>query len=198
MLKVLRGHGREVLLAGGAFVANNVCFYIAITYAVAYGTATVGISREVMLFAVMIGSVAMIPALILCGALSDRFGRRGIFLLGAVLSGLWAFAVFPLIDSQSPLAVTLAITVALFFVSLMYGPQAALFAELFPKDVRYSGASLGYQIGSVFGGGFAPIIATALFARYQSSGPIAIYLCATCVISFVSILLLGRRHYGPH
>lgn len=198
VLKVLRGHGREVLLAGGAFVANNVCFYIAITYAVAYGTATVGISREVMLFAVMIGSVAMIPALILCGALSDRFGRRGIFLLGAILSGLWAFAVFPLIDSTEPLAVTLAITVALFFVSLMYGPQAALFAELFPKDVRYSGASLGYQIGSVFGGGFAPIIATALFARYQSSEPISIYLCATCGISFVSILLLGRKHYGAH
>ncbi len=95
LLKVLREHSREVLLAGGAFVANNVCFYIAITYAVAYGTATVGISREVMLFAVMVGSVVMIPALILCGALSDRFGRRGIFLLGAILSGFWAFADLP-------------------------------------------------------------------------------------------------------
>ena len=198
LFKVLRGHGREVLLAGGAFVANNTCFYIAITYAVAYGTATVGISREVLLFSVMIGSVVMIPALILCGALSDRFGRRGIFLLGAILSGAWAFAVFPLIESTSPLAVTFAITVALLFVSMMYGPQAALFAELFPKDVRYSGASLGYQIGSVFGGGFAPIIATALFARYQSSEPIAIYLCAMCGISLVSILLLGRRHHGAH
>lgn len=194
--KVLREHGGTVLLAGGAFVANNVCFYIAITYAVAYGTATIGIAREVLLFAVMIGSVAMIPALILCGALSDRYGRRGIFLLGAILSGLWAFAVFPLIDSTSPLAVTVAITVALVFVSMMYGPQAALFAELFPKEVRYSGASLGYQIGSVAGGGFAPIIATALFARYQSSGPISIYLCAMCVVSLVSILLLGRRHHG--
>jgi metabolite-proton symporter len=199
LLTVLRGHSREVLLAGGAFVANNTCFYILITYAVAYGTATVGIPREVLLFAVMAGSVVMIPALILCGALSDRFGRRGIFLLGAVLSGLWAFAVFPLIDSTSPLAVTVAITVALLFVSMMYGPQAALFAELFPKDVRYSGASLGYQIGSVVGGGFAPIIATALFARYQSSEPISIYLCAMCGISFVSILLLGRRrHHGAH
>ena len=198
LLKVLRGHWREVLLAGGAFIANNVCFYIAITYAVAYGTGTVGISREVLLFAVMIGSVVMIPTLILCGALSDRFGRRGIFLLGAILSGLWAFAVFPLIETTSPVAVTLAITVALFFVSMMYGPQAALFAELFPKEVRYSGASLGYQIGAVVGGGFAPIIATALFARYQSSAPISIYLFATCVISLVSILLLGGRRDGAH
>ena len=187
-----------MLLAGGAFVANNVCFYIAITYAVAYGTATVGISREVLLFAVMIGSVAMIPALILSGALSDRFGRRGIFLIGAILSGLWAFAIFPLIEILSPLAVTLAITVALCFVSMMYGPQAALFAELFPKEVRYSGASLGYQIGAVVGGGFAPIIATALVAHYHSSDPIAVYLCATCGITVISILLLGRRKYASH
>jgi MFS family permease len=195
---VLRNHRREVLLAGGAFVANNTCFYVAITYAVAYGTATVGIAREVLLFAVMVGSVAMIPALVACGALSDHFGRRGIFLLGAILSGLWAFIAFPLIDSGSPLAVTTAITVALLFVSMMYGPQAALFAELFPKDVRYSGASLGYQIGSVAGGGFAPIIATALFARYESSGSISIYLCSMCAISLVSILLLGRKYHGTN
>jgi metabolite-proton symporter len=198
VLTVLRNHGRTVLLAGGAFVANNVCFYVLITYVVAYGTSTIGIAREVLLFAVMISSVAMSPALVLAGALSDRFGRRGIFLLGALLAGLWAFAIFPLIESKSPLAITLAISVALFFVSLMYGPQAALFAEIFPKHVRYSGASLGYQVGTVVGGGFAPIIATALFARYQSSAPIAIYLCATCAISFASILLLGRRQYGAH
>ena len=198
VLKVLRGHWREVVLAGGAFVANNTCFYVAITYVVAYGTATVGIDREVMLFAVMIGSVVTIPALIVCGALSDRFGRQGIFVLGAILSGLWAFALFPLIDSASPPVVTVAITVAMLFISMMYGPQAALFAELFPKDVRYSGASLGYQIGSVFGGGFAPIIATALFARYRSGVAISVYLCAMCVISLVSILLLGRRRHGAH
>jgi MFS family permease len=75
---------------------------------------------------------------------------------------------------------------------MMYGPQAALYAELFPKEIRYSGASLGYQIGTVAGGGFAPIIATALFAHYHSSGPISIYLCAMCGVSLVSILLLGK------
>ena len=189
---LLREHWRVVLLAGGAFVANNTCFYAAITYAVAYGTSTVGLSREVMLFAVMAGSVAMVPALIACGALSDRFGRRSIFILGAILSGVWAFAVFPLIDMKSPAAVAVAITVSLVFISMMYGPQAALFAELFPKEVRYSGASLGYQIGTVFGGGFAPIIATALFAHYQSSQAISFYLAATCMVSLISILALGK------
>ncbi|TNE63604.1 MAG: MFS transporter [Alphaproteobacteria bacterium] len=193
LAEAARGHWREILLAGGAFVANNTCFYIAITYAVAYGTATMGIERNVLLYAVMVASILMIPALMACGAISDRYGRRGIFLLGALLSGLWAFVLFPLIDSTEPLQVVIAISVALLFIAMMYGPQAALFAELFPKSVRYSGASLGYQIGATVGGGFAPIIATALFARSQSNLPISLYLAAMCAVSFVSVLLLARR-----
>ncbi len=193
LIQVLKDHRADVLLAGGAFIANNTCFYVAITYAVAYGASTVGIPKETMLAAVMIGSVVMAPALILCGALSDRIGRRGIFMLGAVLSGLWAFAVFPLIETGSPVAITAAIGVELVLISLMYGPQAALFAELFPVEVRYSGASLGYQIGSVFGGGFAPIIATALFERFRSSEPISIYLAAMCAVSLAYTAILARR-----
>ncbi|MBU1345391.1 MAG: MHS family MFS transporter [Alphaproteobacteria bacterium] len=193
LAEAARGHWREILLAGGAFVANNTCFYVAITYAVAYGATTVGIDRDLLLFAVMAGSLVMVPALLICGAISDKYGRQGIFLLGALLSGMWAFVVFPLIELTTPWAIVVAITVQLLLISMMYGPQAALFAELFPKSVRYSGASLGYQIGSVVGGGFAPIIATALFARYQSSVSISIYLAAMCAISFVSVILLGRR-----
>jgi MFS family permease len=193
LLQVIVSHWRVVLLAGGAFVANNVSFYVAITYAIAYGTTTVGIDRNLLLFSVLGGSALMIPVLLVCGAASDRFGRFSVFLWGAFLSGIWAFAVFPLIETAQPLAIFVAITVQLLFVSMMYGPQAALFAELFPKSVRYSGASLGYQIGAVVGGGFAPIIATALFARYQSSLPIAIYLSAMCALSFVCVVLLGRR-----
>jgi metabolite-proton symporter len=193
LIQVLKDHRADVLLAGGAFIANNTCFYVAITYAVAYGASTVGIPKETMLAAVMIGSVVMAPALIVCGALSDRIGRRGIFMLGAVLSGLWAFAIFPLIETGSPVAITAAIGVELVLISLMYGPQAALFAELFPVEVRYSGASLGYQIGSVFGGGFAPIIATALFERFRSSEPISIYLAAMCAVSLVCTAILARR-----
>lgn len=190
---VLRHHWRVVLLAGGAFIANNVCFYIAITFAVAYGTATLGISRDLLLFAVMAGSVAMIPALIACGAASDRFGRRTVFMLGTVLCGAWAFVLMPLIETGSPASVTAGIAVMLLFVSMMYGPQAALFAEMFPRHIRYSGASLGYQIGTVFGGGFAPIIATALFAEFASSVAISIYLAAVCAISLACIIALGSR-----
>jgi metabolite-proton symporter len=193
LAKVLTSHLPEVLLAGGAFIANNTCFYVAITWIVAYGTSTLGIPKETLLFAVVLASVLMIPVLILCGAASDRFGRRGIFKLGAVLAGVWIFAMFPLVESGSPWLIVLAITVEMGLLALMYGPQAALFAELFPVEVRYSGASLGYQIGSVFGGGFAPIIATALFAKFQSTLSIALYLCAMCAISFLSVFILGVR-----
>ncbi len=193
--RILREHKADVLLAGGAFIANNTCFYIAITYAVAYGATVVGTAKETMLEAVTIASLAMIPALIACGAASDRLGRRGLFMLGAVLCGVWGFAMFPLIDTGAVLPITLAIGVALVLISLMYGPQAALFAELFPVEIRYSGASLGYQIGTVFGGGFAPIIATALFAKFHNSLAIATYLAAACLISLVCTALLARRRF---
>jgi MFS family permease len=193
LTRVLRDHLPDVLLAGGAFIANNTCYYIAIVWIVAYGTSSLGIAKETLLAAIMIASVLMIPVLIVCGAISDRLGRRGIFMLGAVLAGLWVFALFPLVESGSLLWITFGITVELGLLSMMYGPQAALFAELFPVEVRYSGASLGYQVGSVFGGGFAPIIATALFAESQSTLWISLYLGAMCAISFFSILALGRR-----
>lgn len=191
--QAVRLHWREILLAGGAFVANNSCFYVAITYAIGYATNTVGLSRDVPLIAVMLNSILMAPVLLLCGALSDRYGRRGIFLLGAAGSALWAFAVFPLIDTGSVIAVVVAIGIQLLLLSLMYGPQAALFAELFPKSVRYSGASLGYQLGAIVGGGFAPIIATALFAEYHSTLPISIYLAIMCLVSFISVSVMGAR-----
>ncbi|MCR5881156.1 MFS transporter [Phenylobacterium sp. J367] len=193
ILKVLRQHPAEVFLAGGAFIANNTCFYIAITYVVAYGTATLGLSRNVMLSAVMIGSVIMVPALILCGWVSDHWGRRRPFMWGAALCGVWAFAFFPLIETASPVLIATAVSGSLVFISMMYGPQAALFAELFPVELRYSGASLGYQLGSVLGGGFAPIVATALYEEFNSSLPISIYLAGACALSLACTAALAMR-----
>lgn len=194
---VIRAHPKEIVLAGGAFIANNICFYVAITYAIAYGTTTLHVSNLVMLSAVMVGSIVMVPALIFAGWLSDKWGRLRIFMAGAVLAGLWAFAFFPLIDTGSPLLITLDITIEMFPLSIMYGPQAALFADLFPVKMRYSGASLGYQAGSVVGGGFAPIIATALYEQFNTSFSIALYMAIACAITFVCTFLLGRSvDYG--
>jgi MFS family permease len=201
VMQALRRHPQQIVLAGGAFVANNTCFYIAITYVVAYGTTTLHVTKSIMLMAVMFGSLLAVPSMIISGHLSDLWGRRGLFMVGAVLSGLWAFAMFPMIETGSAVLITTAITIELVLLCLMYGPQAALFAELFPVDIRYSGVSLGYQVGSVVGGGFAPIVATALFERFQSSQSIAWYMFATCVVSFISVFLLTRpnkaRAYAP-
>lgn len=197
VIAVLRSHPREILLAGGTFLANNICFYVCITYVIAYGTSALSLSRTLMLGSVMAASILMAPFLIFCGWLSDRWGRLPPFMLGAVLTGIWAFAFFPLIETGSSLLVIIAITVELGVISLMYGPQAALFAELFPAEVRYSGASLGYQLGSVVGGGFAPILATALFAHFQTSAAIGGYMFVACAITLVSVLLLRGRYRGP-
>jgi metabolite-proton symporter len=193
VISVIFKHPKEILLAGGAFIANNICFYIAITYIVAFGVTNLHMPKSMILSSIMIASAVMTPVLIVSGWISDHWGRLPIFIVGAALTGLWSFVFFPLFETGDPRYVFLAIFGELGLLSLMYGPQAALFAELFPVELRYSGASLGYQLGAVFGGGFAPIIATALYARFQSSTAIAIYLFAACLISFVSALMLRRR-----
>jgi MFS family permease len=197
IISVILSHPREILLAGGTFVANNSCFYVAITYAVSYGTGVLHLPKSLMLGSIIVGSIVFVPALIICGLISDRWGRRPPFILGAVLTGAWAFAFFPLLQIGTTWSVVLAVTVELLAISLMYGPQAALFAELFPVEVRYSGATLGYQIGSVVGGGFAPLIATALFVHFGTSLAIAVYLAVMCMISLVSVILLASGRSTP-
>ena len=194
LLKVIAKHPKEILLAAGSFVASNGCFYIIITYVVAYATTQLGVSRSSILWAVLLGSMISAPTLLITGAFSDRFGRRGVFMLGALLSGLWAVPFFLLINTAAFPAMLLAIAVALTLMNMMYGPQAALFAELFSVEVRYSGASLGYQLGAILGGGFAPMIATALLANYHTSLAISGYMAVLCFISLVSVFLLAETH----
>ncbi len=194
VLDAIRKHPKEILLAAGSFVATNGCFYVAITYVVAYAVEQLKLERTTVLQAVVLAALLMSVTTPIAGALSDRFGRRGIFMAGAALTGVWAFVFWQLVDSASLPAMVLAISVTLAFQTLMYAPQAALFAELFPPEVRYSGASMGYQLGSIFGGAFAPIIAGALFETYHSSFPIAVYMAVLCTISFVSVFLLSETY----
>lgn len=185
---------KGILLAAGSFVAANGTFYIMITYAIAYTTGTLHVSKNLILWAVMLGSLLSAPVLPLTAALSDRYGRRGIFLAGAALELLWAVPFFLLINTGNFWAMTLALVGGLGFNSVMYGLQAAMFTEMFSTEFRYSGASLGYQIGAILGGGFAPMIATALFARYHSSMAISAYMAALCAVSFLSVLVLTETH----
>ena len=192
LVEALRTSPRRILLAAGAFLAVQVSFYVSITFVVAYGASPewLGLPRSTMLTAVLIASGASAPSLLLFGALSDRLGRRRVYMAGAALMVLWAFAFFPLIDSRSPVLITAALCVSQLINSMMYGPQAALFGELFRTRVRYSSASLGYQLGSAFGGALAPLIATTILAAYHATLGISVYIACASLISLVCIALL--------
>jgi MFS family permease len=193
ILRVLASSWKLILLAGGAFIASNACFYVTITWVISYGTTALGLSRELILGCIMFGSLCMIPALVIVAHVSDRVGRYGLFKLGCVTTGLWSFAFFPLLETGTPIGMCTAIAVGLCVVALMYGPQAALFAELFPAKVRYSGVSLGYQVGVLLGGGFAPLIAAWLFAEFRTSTAVACFMATTCLISVTCVSVLHAR-----
>ncbi|HEY2357358.1 MAG TPA: MFS transporter [Phenylobacterium sp.] len=194
ILKVIAKHPKEILLAAGSFVASNGTFYVMITYVVAYATATLHVPRTTILWAVLLGSIASAPILPLMAWLSDKVGRRSVFMTGAVLLGLWSVPFFRLLDTGAFPLMLLALALGLIFQAIMYGPLAALMTELFSTEFRYSGASLGYQLGAILGGGFAPIISTALMARYGTSMAISAYMIGLCAISLLSVTLLAETN----
>ena len=193
--EVLRTYPKEIALAAGAFISINANFYLLITYILDYATAEVGLPQSTVLTAVLISSVAGLMAIAGFAALSDVIGRRIPFIGGAVLLGLWTlFAFWPLVDSGSPGALVLALVLAQIFLSMMYGPQAAFYSEIFTTKVRYSGASMGYQFGSVFGGALAPIIATSLLAATGTSFAVGAYMAVVCAISGLCAFLLAETY----
>jgi metabolite-proton symporter len=193
--EVLRTYPKEIALAAGAFIAINANFYILITYILDYATAEVGLPQSTVLTAVLISSVASLMAIAGFAALSDVIGRRIPYMVGAATLGLWGlFAFWPLVDSGSPGALVLALVVAQVLLSMMYGPQAAFYSEIFTTKVRYSGASMGYQIGSVFGGALAPIIATSLLAATGTPFAIGVYMAVICAITGFCAFLLAETY----
>ena len=193
--EVLKTYPKEIALAAGAFISINANFYILITYILDYATAEVGQPQSTVLTAVLISSVAGLMAIVGFAALSDVIGRRLPFIAGAVLLGLWGlFAFWPLVDSGNPGALVLALVVGQIFLSMMYGPQAAFYSEIFTTKVRYSGASMGYQFGSVFGGALAPIIATSLLAATGTSFAVGGYMALVCAISGLCAFLLAETY----
>ena len=189
VLKALTTYPREIALAAGSFLGVQVTFYICVAFIISYGTDPDGlnIARSDMLTAVLISTLFAIPANFFFGAWSDRHGRRGIYKLGAILTGLWAFVMFAMIDTGNWYLITAGLAISHVFISMMYGPQAALLSELFSTEVRYSGASLGYQLGAILGGGFAPIIATTLLLIFGSSMWIAAYIALANVLTWFAI-----------
>ncbi|MGW1893569.1 MFS transporter [Streptomyces sp. NPDC002004] len=187
LVSVLRHHWRDVLIAMGARMAENISYYVITAFILVYATTSAGVSKETALNAVLIGSAVHFAAIPAWGALSDRIGRRPVYLLGAAGVGLWMFPFFSLIDTGGFGNLVLAITVGLVLHGAMYAPQAAFFSEMFATRMRYSGASIGAQFASVAAGAPAPLIATALLADYGSSTPIALYVVAASLLTLIAM-----------
>jgi metabolite-proton symporter len=189
ILDAVRHHPRNVLLAMGARLAENGAFYLYTVFVLAYATQPwIGFSSSLVLKAISIAAIFEIFAIPAFGALSDVVGRRPVYLFGAIFTGLFAFPFFWLIETSNSGLMVLAIVLALVAGhAAMYSPQASFFSELFGTRVRYSGASLGYQLASVIAGGLSPLIATGLLKRFGGSWPIALFIIGLAAVTTVSV-----------
>ena len=193
VIEAIRRYPKRIMLAAGAFLSVQVTFYILIAFMLAYGVSSANMERDDMLTAVLIGCAIMVPLQFMFSSYSDRNGRKGIFMLGAILSGIWAFAIFPLVDTGNFWLIVLALTFGLIFLAMMYGPQAAFFTELFSTEVRYSGATLGYQFGAIIGGAFAPTIAVKLWTDFDIVW-VAAYIAFASMLTLISVMLLTETY----
>jgi MHS family shikimate/dehydroshikimate transporter-like MFS transporter len=191
LLEVLRRYPKQIALAAGANIIINGYFYILVSYVIQYATTAAGIRRDTIIAVILISSLIMLLSVPAFAALSDRVGRRRLYLIGTTGQGASAFFLFWAVDSGTFWWMLVAHVSALaLFLAMAYGPQASLYAELFSTRLRYSGASLGYQGGAILGGAVAPFIATALFAATGTSASIALYVATMALISFVCMYLI--------
>jgi MHS family shikimate/dehydroshikimate transporter-like MFS transporter len=194
ILEVLRSHPRNVVLAMGARFAENVSFYLFTAWILTYVTVQLKLPKSVALQALLAASAVEFFTIPAFGALSDRLGRRPVYMAGAALMGLFAFPFFWMVDTRSAPVILLALVLVLAVAhAAMYGPQAAFFSELFGTNVRYSGASLGYQLASALAGGLAPLIAGGLITMsHDRPWSVALYLIASSLITLVSVYLAAE------
>jgi metabolite-proton symporter len=190
LIEVIKRQPKEIILSALIRMSEQAPFYIFTAFIFAYGVGTLKMDRNLILTAVLVAACVSFVTIPLSGHISDRIGRRNMYIAGVVVTGLFGFLYFGMVDTAIPSAVFIAIVLSLIPHDMQYGPQAALIAEAFTPRLRYSGASLGYQLASIIAGGPAPLIATALFAAYHSGYAIAIYITGCAVISLIAAMFM--------
>ena len=188
--EVIKKYPKGVLQAMGLRFAENILYYIIVSFSIVYLSVMHKYNTSQLLLALLIAHVVHFLVIPQVGRLSDRIGRKPVYLIGAVLGATWAFFAFPMFDTLNPVVIVVAIAIGLTFHAFMYAGQPAIMSEMFPTRMRYSGVSLGYQVTSILAGSLAPIIATALLQQYNSWVPVALYIVVACAITAVTVITL--------
>jgi MFS family permease len=188
VVEVLKRYPRGVITAMGLRFGENIMYYLVVTFSITYLKVSVGADTSSILWYLLVAHAVHFAAVPFVGYLADRFGRRPVYMVGAILGGTWGFFAFPMMNSGNYVVITAAITLGLVIHAFMYAPQPAIMAEMFPTRMRYSGVSLGYQVTSIVAGSLAPLIAVKLLDIYDSPVPISIYLAIACAITLVAVL----------
>jgi metabolite-proton symporter len=189
IMEVLRRYPKQVLLAIGARVGVDVAFYTFVLFITTYVATYLKLPRNYALNAVLIAAAIQVVLIPFFGSLSDRLARRPVYLAGAIGAAVWVFVFFTLLDTGQFWLIVLATVVALVLHAAMYGPQAAFISEMFPTKVRYTGASMGYQLAGIFGGALAPIISVALLARFDTSIAVSVYAVVMLLVTIICVLI---------
>ena len=191
LLEVIKTYPKEVLIAMGMRMAENISYYIFTVISITYVTTYLEADKDLILEMLLIGAAIQFVLIPVIGALSDRVGRRPLYLVGAAGVGVWGFVFFGLLDNMTAGSVFAAVMIGLLFHSLMYSPQAAFFSELFGTSVRYTGASVGYQLASIFAGALAPIIAVKLLGDVaeKNTTAVGIYMAIASAVTIVAVLI---------
>ena len=189
IMEVLRSYPKQVLLAVGARVGVDVAFYTFVLFITTYVATYLELPRSYALNAVLIAAAIQVVAIPFFGGLSDRLSRRAVYLAGAIGAAVWVFVFFALLNTGQFALIMIAAVIALIFHAAMYGPQAAFITEMFPTKVRYTGASMGYQLAGIVGGALAPIISVALLDRFDTSIAVSVYVVAMLLVTLTCVWL---------
>jgi len=190
ILEVIKRQPKEILLSAFARMAEQAPFYIFTAFIFSYGTGALKVERDFLLIAVMCAAILSFIAIPLSGHISDLIGRKRMYMIGAVVTGIFGFVYFGMLNTGSLVVIFIAIFISLIPHDMMYGPQAALIAESFTGRLRYSGSSLGYQLASIIAGGPAPLIATWLYGEFKNPYVIALYIAACSVVTLIAVSMM--------